>query len=82
MGNIIHTIGSLDFTNYEYHQILVDGAATINGESITTNGPITLDIGITNSSQISGAGVLGLIGKKRPELLSNTNTDGTLSIKG
>jgi hypothetical protein len=78
---VIHTIGNADFAVYEYGKILVDGTATIKGESITTTGPVVLeDVGVAKASDISGSAYL--IGKKRPELLTNINSDGTASIKG
>lgn len=87
--NVIHTIGSLDFTGYTYFHVLVDGTAIIKGESITTTGPILIPVTISNSSQISGAGAIGLVGKKKPEAFhqgppgqNGVNTDGTWSIKG
>ncbi len=81
--DVIHTIGSLDFANYTYFAILVDGAATIKGESITTTGPIMVPVGISVAAQVSGAGVLGVLGRKKPEATRTLNSDGkTWSIKG
>lgn len=87
--NVIHTLGSLDFTGYTYFQILVDGAAVIKGESLTTTGPILIPVTISNATQISGAGVKGLIGKRNPESFATgpagqggLNTDGTWNIRG
>jgi hypothetical protein len=80
MGNIIHSIGNTDFNTYEYHSVLINGNATLHGETINTTAPIIIPVGVTNSSQVTGA--IFLIGKKRPELLSSINSDGTLSIKG
>lgn len=87
--NVIHTLSNLDFSGYTYFYIIVDGAATINGESITTTGPINIPVTISNPSQISGGGVVGLIGKKKPQAFApgppgqgGVNTDGTWNIKG
>lgn len=80
MASIIHSKSNADLTNYHYHQLYVPpgGSETVFGETVT--GPIVLDIGISDLNQIS-SGVL-LIGKKRPEKLLGTNSDGTYSIKG
>lgn len=80
--DVIHTIVNLDFSGYTYFYILVDGAATIKGNSITTTAPILVPVSISNATQISGAGVLGVLGRKKPELTHSFNSDGTWSIKG
>ncbi len=87
--NVIHTLSNLDFSGYTYFYIIVDGTATIKGESITTTGPINIPVTISNTSQISGGGVVGLIGKKKPQAFApgppgqgGVNTDGTWNIKG
>mgnify|MGYP003635992318 FL=1 len=87
--NVIHTIGNLNFSGYTYFYIIVDGAAVIKGESITTTGPINIPVTISNASEISGVGVKGLIGKIKPQELARgpigqggLNTDGTWNIKG
>jgi hypothetical protein len=79
--DIIHTIGNLDFTAYLYFGILVDGAATIKGNSITTTGPVIIPVSISKSSQISGAGVIGVLGRHNPDATRTLNSDGTWSIK-
>jgi hypothetical protein len=86
---VLHTLGNTNFNDYVYYHILVQGEATIKGNTITTTGPILIPVTISNASQISGAGVIGLIGKKKPEAFAGgppgqngVNTDGTWSIKG
>jgi len=79
-GNIIHSLGNADYNTYEYHSILVNGTATIHGETITSQSSVIIPVGVTNSGQTSGS--VYLIGKKRPELTTSLNSDGTLSIKG
>jgi hypothetical protein len=79
MASIIHSLGNVDFTTYQYHQVYVSTTGTVLGESIV--GPIVLDIGISSTGNTSGAGVF-LIGKKIPEQLLGTNSDGSYSIKG
>jgi hypothetical protein len=78
----IHTIANLDFSGYTYFSVLVDGAATIKGNTITTNGPVIVPVGISKAGQVSGAGVLGVLGRKKPEITRTLNTDGSWSIKG
>jgi hypothetical protein len=80
---VIHTISNLDFVNYNYFYILVDGVATIKGNAITTTGPVMVPVSISKAGQVSGAGVLGVLGKKKPEATRVLNSDGkTWSIKG
>ena len=80
--DVIHPVGSLNFSGYTYFAIVVDGVATIKGESITTTAPITIPVSISNTSQISGGGVIGVLGRKKPENTKTLNSDGTWSIKG
>lgn len=79
---VMHTIANLDFVNYTYYYVLVDGAATIQGQAITTTGPIMIPLCVGKTGQVVGAGVLGLFGKKKPEDTRVLNTDGSWSIKG
>lgn len=79
--DVIHTIGSLNFTKYLYFGILVDGTATIKGESITTTTPIIIPVSISNDSQISGGGVIGVLGRFNPDATKTLNSDGSWSIK-
>ena len=76
-----HALGSLDFTNYVYYGVLVDGVATIQGNSITTTSAEMIPVAICKAGEVSGAGVLGLVGKKKPEATKTLNSDGTWSIK-
>jgi hypothetical protein len=79
--DVIHTIGSLDFTTYLYFGILVDGTAVIKGESITTTGPVIVPVSISRPTHISGGGVLGVLGRRNPDATKTLNSDGTWSIK-
>jgi hypothetical protein len=79
MASVIHSLSNADFTTYYYHQVYVNNAGgTVLGESI--DGPIVLDVALSSTGNTSG-GVF-LIGKKKPEQLVGTNSDGTNSIKG
>jgi hypothetical protein len=80
--DIMHTTSNLDFANYTYFAVLVDGAATIKGQAFTTSGPIIVPVGISQASQVAGAGALGVLGRKKPEATKTLNSDGTWSIKG
>jgi len=65
-GQIIHALGSANFTAYDYHQILIPNgvAATIYGTSLPSMAsPTVLDLGISNSSQASGS--IFLLGRKK-----------------
>lgn len=77
----IHTIPNLDFTRYLYFGVLVDGVATIKGNTITTTGPIIVPVSIGKAGLVSGAGVLGLIGRLNPDATRTLNTDGSWNIK-
>jgi hypothetical protein len=77
----IHTLGNVDFTRYLYFGVLVDGVATIKGNTITTTGPIIVPISIGKAGLVSGAGVLGLIGRLNPDATRTLNTDGSWNIK-
>lgn len=94
-GQIIHALGSANFTAYDYHQILIPNgvAATIYGTVLPSMGaPTILDLGISNSTQAAGS--IFLIGRKKFGATSGTtgtwenalsndpgNSAGTYSIK-
>jgi len=77
----IHAPGNEDFTRYLYFGVLVDGTATIKGNTITTTGPIIVPVSIGKAGLVSGGGVLGLLGRLNPDATRTLNTDGSWNIK-
>ena len=81
---IIHLLADANFITYQYHEVYLPGGATytVNGTSIPVGAGsgVTLPIGINTSTNNSGE--FFLIGKKKPESLLGTNSDGSYSIKG
>jgi hypothetical protein len=94
-GEVIHAAATANYTSYDYHAILIPNGvvATINGVALPSMAsPITIPVGISNSTLISGS--VFLIGRKKFGATSGTtgawenplsndpgNSAGTFSIK-
>ena len=87
-GQIIHSLTGSSFDDYYYYAVLIPNgvACTIYGTSLPSMAaPITIDIGLTKESDVTGN--VFLIGKKKPEVMGNLlsndpgNADGTYSIR-
>jgi hypothetical protein len=80
----MHTLGNLNFSGYTYFQAVVDGGATLGykGETFAPANTVVINVAISKLSDVTGtSGDVVFLGKKRPEITSNRNSDGTWPIK-
>ena len=81
---VMHTLNNLNFTGYTYFQVVVDGGATLGYKGVTfaPSNTITINLAVSKLTDVNGTtGDVVFLGKKRPEITSNRNSDGTWSIK-
>lgn len=81
---VIHTLTNVDFTGYTYFQIYVDGGASLvyKGNTIAPTNSTVFNLSVKAASDIAGSsGDIAFLGKKKPEITKNLNSDGTWSIK-
>jgi len=82
---IIHDIGVADFTGYTYFQIYVEAGLTLKYKGVDVTPPTTsiiLNLAVSSYEDISGSDTkIMLLGKKRPELTTSYNSDGTWNIR-